>query len=263
MIPNYTTIVGVDARHLRQLAVTWPTWRKNKPSLLAHPLIVFYDWRQVKACDVVAVVDHPSMRLCMWPPTGVTFSGDDKTKWTNPQRHKMLAGFVHAPAHFVETEYFLKLDTDAIATGMDDWIDPSWFVNNSAIVCHPWGFTRPPELMVWLDQWVADNADTLPQFMGTKPLDLLPKPGWDRVRHPRIISWCAFFKSDFNRTCAQMAEATTGYCQLPVASQDSYLFYVALRLGLPIVRPRMKSRGWSIFSTDHNVRKCAELALQN
>jgi len=261
--PDYTTVIGVDAWHLKQLAWTWPTWRRHKPSLLKQPMIVFYDWRQIVPCQVRGVVDHPDFKMVPWPPEGVAYSGDGTEKWTNPQRHKMFAGFVHTAARHVKTPYWLKIDTDVVATGQDDWIDPEWFKDGPAIVSHPWSFTRPPEQMLELDKWVQDNPVEL-RILGetAPPLGLTPEPGSDRVYHKRIISFVGFFSTFFTRVCAGLAESTCGPSQIPVPSQDGYTYYVAKRGGLSVVRTSMKERGWQQWHTFGNIRRYAEEALR-
>ena len=256
---DYTLVVGVDDFHLRQLAVTWPTWKRHKPSLLKHPMLVFYDRDQVREEHVRAVVDHPGMTAVEWPRTpDVTYAGGDD-KWSDPQRYKMLAGFVYVPAMRVSTRYWLKLDTDTVATGRDDWIDDEWFADSPAIVCQKWSFTKPPDQMLKLDEW-AERSE-IPAFKGTAPLRLAPEPGWSRVRHKRIISWCGFFKTSMTEAAACAAVWSCGVGQLPVPSQDGFLWYWAARCELRIKRLDFKSRGWEHWSSNGNVRAAAERAM--
>ncbi|MFA6336096.1 MAG: hypothetical protein WCX48_11220 [Bacteroidales bacterium] len=263
---DYTTVVGVDERHLRQLAMTWPTWRKNKPSLLCHPMIVFIDRDQVTPEEVSLLVDHPNLLIVRWPPPGITFAGREDDKWTNPQRHKMLAGFVHVPAFFVKTPWWLKLDCDVIATGKDDWIDERWFEGNPAIVSQPWNFTKPPGQMLQLDEWIEVNSLAFPDASNLAfpipPLNMIPKPGADRIGHKRIISNVAFFNTDFTRKCSTFCTSTCGLCQIPVPSQDGTMWYLAKRMGRGIVRVQMKSLGWQVWSTEANIRKYSEEAMK-
>jgi len=255
VIQDYTTVVGVDAKHLRQLARSWPTWKEHKPSLLAHPMLVFHDREQVNALDVREVVDHPNLWTYCWPPVGVNYGDGLDTAgmsereryaamWTSSQRHKMLAGYVHAPALWVETPYWLKLDTCVFATGQDDWIDPAWFDDGSAIISHRWGYTKPPNQMMELDRWAKEQRDHSFLLAGTNSLNLVPKPGAKHLSHRRIISWCAFFNTLFTRECARVATMSCGLCQLPVPSQDGYLWYLAKRSGRGIMRTNMKKLGW-------------------
>lgn len=260
---DYTLVVGVDRYHLEQLAWTWPTWRKHKPSLLDHPMLIFCDTKQIGMDDVRRVVDHPDLMVVEW--NGVQHVEGDvempTDKWSDPQRYKMLSGFVHVPADHVNTKWWLKLDTDVVASGQDNWIDPSWFDGDPAIVCQPWGFTKPADQMLKLDRWVESNAERLRAMAERPPLNLAPAPGSDRVRHKRIISWCGFFSTALTSLAARWADATCGRRQLPVRSQDGLLWYVAIRLGLEVKRVQMKRLGWQHWSTMANVRAAAERAL--
>lgn len=255
MPAGYTLVVGVDRRHLLQLSWTWPTWIKHKPSLLKHPILVFHD-TSVDKTEIQAVVKHPWLKTAEWG-TGLDYGKEGKDKWSSPQRYKMLAGFVHLPGQLVETEYWLKLDTDVVATGQDDWIDPKWFSSRPAIISHRWTFTKPADQMLRLDKWAKDKQVYFPG----PPLNLIPKPGADRLGHKRIISWCAFFDTDFTRRAGDLASSTCGAGMLPVQSQDGYLWYLAKRRHSGTYAVNMKSRGWQQWSTEPNIVKYAQKAL--
>jgi len=262
-IPDYTLVVAVDEHHLRQLELVWPTWRRHKPSLLDRPMVVIYDREQLICRFVRDVIRHPDLLVLPWPPDGIEYEeveGGDR--FQSAQRYKMLSAFVHVPPKVVHTPYWLKLDTDAVATGTDDWIDPEWFADEPVIVSHPWGFTRPPDQMLTLDRWVDECDEELAVLNSRPPLNLQPEPGRDRLDHKRIISWCAFFKTDFVSDCSCWAEKTCGVGKMPVRSQDGYLFYCATRLKLLVVRTQMKRRGWQHWHTMPNVRKYAEEAMR-
>ena len=144
-----------------------------------------------------------------------------------------------------------------VATGYDNWIEDFWFEDNPAIIAHPWSFTKPPEQMLRLNQW----ASTLP-VLGMPVPGLVPTPGSDRLAHQRIISWCGFFNTEFTRKAAGLANLACGIYQLPVPSQDGYLWFMAKWLGWPIVRASMKNRGWTQWSADFNVKRYAEEAMR-
>lgn len=257
-IPDYTLVVGVDDKHLRQLVHTWPTWVRHKPSILAHRMIVFYDKQQVSAARVRAVVDHPKLTPIMWPPGPQQYERQGEGRRGDPQRYKMLAGFVHIPARHVWTKYWLKLDTDTIATGVNDWIEESWFDGEPEIVSQRWGFTKPADQMIALDHW----ASGVPGLRNRSSLGLVPEPGRNRLPHKRIISWCGFFRTDFTDLCAQFADVSVGPCKLPVPSQDGYMWYCAERLGRQVVRVNVKSRGWLHRSAGRNVERESRKALE-
>lgn len=256
---TYTTVVGVDKKHLEELQLTWPTWRHHKPSILQHPMVVFFDRESLCAADVQAVVDHPNLHVEPWPRReSVVYEGGDD-KWTNPQRYKMLAGYVHVPALVVDTPYWLKLDTDTVATGNDDWIVSSWFDDEPVIISHPWGFTKPADQMIRLDEWAAKT--NFGELRRTSPLNLVPREGWSRISHARIISWCGLFSTSFAQMASQLASMTCGLYKMPVPSQDGYHWYLAKRLGLPIYRTSMKLRGWEHWSSLHNVKAACQRSL--
>ncbi len=264
---DYTLVVGVDAKHLEQLAIVWPTWVKHKPSLLRQPMLIFFDREQLAPDSVTQIIKHPNLQLYGWPPddpeTGrpIEYVGGND-KWTNAQRHKMLAGYVHVPP-LIETAYWLKIDTDAIATGTDDWIDPYWFDDSPAIIAQPWRYTKPPNQMQLLDEWVENNAADLPVLSQHEPLNLAPIPGAETLSHKRIASWCSFFDRTFTRYCADMAQRTCGIGKLPVPSQDGYLWYVARRSGMGIVTANMKRLGWQIRTTRVGITQVVEKAMAN
>lgn len=268
MTVDYTLVVGVDGKHLQELFYTWPTWKRNKQGILNHPMVVFGD-SSVRTKDIKDVVDHPDLRIYSWPPSGSFYPGNPKDKWTCPQRYKMLAGFVHVPAAVVKTKYFLKIDTDAVATPRDGpWIDPKWFDSEPAIVAHRWTFTKPPDQIIKLDEWaegIDSRCSVLTKqgihqgFFTEPPLDIRPaSPDADRVGHERIISWCGFFNTDFARACAQLCDGYT----MPCRSQDGFHWYCAKRMGLFVRRVNMKKKGWEHWGTMHNVKMYSELAMQ-
>lgn len=259
MFNDYTLVVGVDEKHLEQLSMTWPTWKKHKPSLLKQRMIIFRDHEQVTEQQVRDVVDHPDLTVVRWPLDWVEYSGGEG-KWNNAQRYKMLSGFVHIPPGNVKTGYFLKMDTDVVATGVDNWIDPRWFHDDPLIVSQKWGYTKPPEQMTLLDIWAYDNKDNL--GFTTEYLKLRPKPGDDRIRHKRFISWCGFFSIRFTMAAAHWANITVGAGQLPVPSQDGYLFYVAKRLGGEIVRCNFKELGFQQWHVTRNIKKYSQMAME-
>ena len=256
---DYTLVLGVDRYHLAQLAWTFPTWARHKPSVINRQVVVFYDRDEVSERDVRHVVrsdyDEFTLQCIPWPAVGIRYRGVSGDKWNDPQRYKMLAGFVHVSAENVSSRYWLKVDTDVVATGNDNWVDPEWFMDSPGIVAHPWGFTKPPDQMLRLDEWAQG-------YYSTAPLHLVPKEGADRIRHSRIISWCGFFATKMTQELSRLCNRTCGDHKLPVPSQDGVCWYHCTRSGLPIIRPRMKGLGWQHWSTMANVEKYSKLAMK-
>lgn len=260
---DFTVVVGVDRKHLRQLSIVLPTWKKHKPSLFNYPWIVFFDNCELALKTVANIVrPHVSdVRLISWPASGITYKRTTNDRFGDPQRHKMLAGFVHVPAMTVATEYWLKLDTDVVATGNDQWIDSKWFKGKPAIISHRWTYTKPPNQIDILDDWVFQYRKNIPVLSILPPLNMHPKPGATRLGHLRVISWCGFFNSTITKFASNVAETLCGQGQLPVPSQDGYLWYVAKRLQHEVRPVNMKHLGWQQWHTDKNIQIHAQKAL--
>lgn len=256
-MPDFSVVIGVDRRTLDCLRLVLPTWQRQKPSLYARPWHIFYDSSQVNPDEIRAAAPIPTgADFVAWPPAGVAYVRDGLTKWANPQRAKMLAGFVHVPAMVVQTPYWLKIDLDVVAVGCDGWIDPDWFDGNPSIIAPSWGYTKPPDQMQKLDAWVEKYE---PLFLrSTEPLNLIPTPGADTLPHSRICSWCAFFSTEFTKICSYYATQTLGLGQIPVDSQDGFHFYCAKRAGFSIRVIRPKKHGWHLCSSPAKVRDFVE-----
>lgn len=263
MLENIMTLVlGVDAKHLQQLKLVYPTWAKHKPALTKLTAIIFYDVDEVAEKDIVLPKHKGVVVKIPWPPKGVDYP-HGMTKWDNQQRYKMLAGFVHVPAQYVATPYWLKLDTDVVATGMSDWIDFNWFRGAPAIISHHWGYTKPADQIVRLDQWVEKNKKDMFTLSQHDPLNLHPEEGSTLVKHERIISWCGIFDTTITKFASQMARQTCGRGMLPVPSQDGFLWYVSTRLGHDVRRVNLKERGWEQWNSMNNIKKAVARSLGN
>jgi len=242
---NFTTVIGIDRHHLTELQLSVQTWKRFRPEIFENPVIVFYDRSDFEYGEIERMVDamFPTItHLINWPmfadPADYDLGIDDK--WHIPQRNKMLSGFVHVPARYVETPYWLKLDTDTFARRESDWIDESWFEESPSIIAHPWGYTKPPNQIQLLDEW----GDTVRFLKVFDRLNYRPKPGSGLVKHKRIISWCGFFRTAFTKSVAAMCKNTVGADLMPVPSQDGLMGYVAERMQHKILRVNMKKLGW-------------------
>lgn len=258
MIPDYTVVIAVDEKHVSELELVWPNWCEKKPSIRDRPIIVILDDQLSSDAFVRAenvFQKHSSknlMTIVFWPGVlrkEIAYENDPSTRFGNAQRYRMLSSFVHVPAMCVETPYWLKLDLDAVATGIDDWIQEEWFEGSPAIIASGWGYTKPANQMLELDKWAENIA------FRSEPLNLAPEPGSSLVRHSRIISWCGFFSTGFTKYCSEMATMTCGLGKLPCPSQDGFMWYVAQRSGLKINTVRMKNFGWKHCSKESDVRQ--------
>lgn len=271
MLSELTCVLGVDEKHLKQLAMVWPTWMRHKPELARARFVVFYDWKGDHATNADAIrqvmgAEVPDGLLVPWPEQGVVYPAGKDGKWDAAQRVKMLAGFVHVAAQHVKTDWWLKIDTDTIATNSNPWLPTEEEFTNNAIIGQKWGFTKPAFQMAGLDHWAKKFE--VPTFENVRPIcaqfpELVPRePEQGRISHRRIISWCAFFRTSLARTVAEDAAWTLGPGQLPGNSQDGLMWYYATRLGLGVVRKNFKSCGWLHRSTMDNVKKASVEAMK-
>ena len=237
---EFTTVVGVDEKHVKQLRWTWPTWELNFQSLLRAPLLLICDgqWSEQKWHEELSFLEHPNATFVMWNQSGVT------------QREKMLTALTLAPGDYVTTPWYLKLDTDALRTTRSRWPLEEWFEedqegNRPVFVSNPWGYTKPPDAIQRLDDW----ADGIPELSQYPRLNLVPKPGSNLVKHRRIISWSFFGNTAWTREVTKWCNG-----RLPVPSQDTYLWYCAARRRERYVRVRMKRYGWKHVSRARPLR---------
>lgn len=247
---DFSLLLVLDPPHLDELRCTWPTWRAHRPELMQVPVLIVCDavtcphhdheawWRQQLG---FVVRDNPSVDLIFsdWRPD-------------LPQRERMLTEFIYAP-QLIETSYYLKLDTDVVATGPGRWIEPEWFRDDPVFVASPWGYTKPAEHLETLDRWAAEIPD------------LQNRPAPERrvvggvAKHARMISWLMFGNTEWTRALAVLFEPDS---RMPVPSQDTTVHYIAARHGDHYCTARMNRYGWQhIGRGGERLKQAAAAAL--
>ncbi len=261
MHDQVTVVVGIDAKTIEQLAVSCETWRRHRPEMWTMPWIVFWDWTQLTRYDIESIrarLAVPNLRLVEWPQVGWS----PKSAYES-QREFMLSGFVHVPAQYCETAYWMKIDTDAVAhngkTPLFDreWLDIQPCGRRLAWIASPWSYSKPAEQPGQLDAW----GDGIPELHNGPRLNLTPEPGAKRIGHPRMASWLSFYSREFTIFAADLARRSCGAGRLPVPSQDGYHFYVANRSGWPFKLSKMKRRGWSNVPRLTNLISISEMVM--
>jgi hypothetical protein len=219
-----TIVTACDPKYIQHLRVTLPNWVKHK-HVDRFGMIVYVNGfrrpRRNKELDFLRA--YPNIRIIPWD-----FPVDT-------QREKMLTAFVLGAAKDVNTPYWVKMDADAFAFDDEPLITP--VMKDFAICGHRWGYSFAKHMQPLID-WANDH----PAFKDT-PKDAIDPKNVDGKRYyqPRVASYVMFHKSEFVRMAAEMAGD-----RLPVPSHDTYLWYVANRLGLPIFRHNFKrNRGMS------------------
>lgn len=253
MMLDFTLVVAIDSGHVGQLQKVWPTWRRHKPELLDHPMLVIADGSNIGDWErQLSWLDHPNREIVCWSwpydlKDPLLVLGQSEIT----QRERMLTAFVKVPPRLVETPYWLKIDTDCVASKPGPWIDDEWFVGNPALVSNSWGYTKPAHLLVDVQRW----AETVPELASRPPLAIGCTSG-EVCRYPRIISWLCFVNTEFSRHVLGWVPG-----RLPVPSQDTYHWYCAERLGLPIVKKRFSNMGWGHWHTQRTLEAMSREAL--
>jgi hypothetical protein len=255
-VNDITLVLGIDAKTVEQLKVSWPTWLANRDSMWDWPWVVFYDRDQLTCEAVLDLVDAmgkgPEVTLVPWPPPGCDPPYDS-------QRERMLSGHVFVPATWVRTAWYMKLDTDALARPHPKWIDPEWFKVSPSYrpvyVAPRWGYTKGvgflDRLEDWCD-WVHGGLEA-----PTPRLNIPHEPDQVRVGHARMCSWCSYYRTDFAKQVAKLCDSLLPKFTLPVPSQDTTMWYVAARYRLTHRIENMKKLGWSNHSRIDELRRTA------
>lgn len=221
---RFTTIVGVDARHLQELRVAWPTWEQNCPAVTTGPILFVTDLTPIELGQLgqlapqARLVESRAILPIAFPP-----------RHSVTQRELMLSAIAHAP-RLVETELFLKLDTDTLAFPGDDALLRD---HGAAIVAPRWNYTKPGCWIDTLDRW----ADAIGLIERRPAREVRGGIAMSR----RIISYAMVGQTSFAR---ELLDLLGPDGRLPVPSQDTFLWYGAELLGRQIVRLRGDQTRW-------------------
>lgn len=234
---DISVILSIDDHHLDELALSWQTWFKFKSREFNNfkKFIIMFDSEELSEDDNrLDFLRGHNVQLVPWP---------DRANIFPTQRAKMLTSLVYAPYH-VETDWYIKIDTDAMASNNKKWIFDDWFTGEYKFISNPWGYTKPSTAIHTLDEW-ADNIDSLSKY---DRLDFPFNEEDKRVCHKRIISWLFVCDTDWSTYAAKIAEKYYGDKFLPIPSQDTYLYYIAERTKQKYKRVKFKKFGWHHIS---------------
>jgi len=231
MNQDVTVLVALDYEHLGELELAWPLWAAHRPEIMEHQILFLCDGRESPGWwnrKISPVVQHPYMRVVPVDPIpGVS------------QRHLMLSAFVCEASQALRTPFWIKIDTDAASVERRPLYEQEWLQamrdDGVVFVASPWSYTKTQQNWRDLQAWAATKPELrdkpeVPGTFGNK----------DRVHHKRIISFVMLGRTDFLQQCRELV----GGPFLPIPSQDTVLWYLAHRLGLPYKRERMTRYGW-------------------
>lgn len=249
-MPNYTVVIGVDKATLPYLLTNLPTWRLLRQNLWERPWLVFFDPSESKGIqDVDVVLDA----LGASDATLIEWNGNHAGYPT--QREKMLSGHVYVSRH-VRTDWFVKIDCDAIAHHPAEWPKAEWFADDAdgrepVLVGPKYGYTRAKSGGGTLWDWCERMEQFGDRYFRT------PRAGWEsligdldhrrgpKMKKRRWVSWLGWQRADWVREMADLFERECGPGRLPLPSHDSCLWMAADRAGeLVRVGSDMKA-GWA------------------
>jgi len=207
---EFSIITAVDKQHLRELEQSYYSWVEYKQEFRKYPIKIIYDSSQVTLNDL-KTFKRNDVEFIPW-------DGNYKT-----QREKMLTALTVLPAQIVDTTWYLKIDTDTFALNNKSWV-PEF--DDSVFITNHWGSTKPANAIETLDDW----ADKVDYFKGTSRLNLPYDSNSGKIKHSRIISWLFFGQTKWTNEVTDCFLDTNKY-QLPFPSQDTCLWYCAMRKG--------------------------------
>lgn len=251
IIPKYTVCVCVDAKTLTQLMISHVSWKHHHPELFRVPWLVMYDIASLDYSVVRSAMHtiQPQAAISAWTPSGSKVAYET-------QRERMVTAHVFA-AYYVQTEYMLKIDTDAVCVKRKIWPKHEWFEDDPVCVASPWGYTKAKGGGGSIEQWASRLESWGDTFSGRPRLGLADriKPGGNKFFMPRHCSWLAFYRTDAAKAICRCAEAVCGDLKLPVPSEDTTRWYYIERMGLHMHRANMKRHGWTNCSSMDSLKE--------
>ena len=221
----FTIVVAVDKQHLKELKVVYPDWIEYKKEFRTYPWLIIRDSSVNE--DELDFLKRDNVKIVEWTDGNLYQS----------QRESMLTALTILPCLYVDTPWFLKIDTDAFALSDTEWIpklDPSVFCYSS-----PWGYSKPNNVVEFLDTWA--DARKLEGI----PLNLPYIKEDDVVKCNRFISWLYFGNTKMHKDIVKLFKIKSGKWMLPVPSQDTTLWYLAQRYGYKWEKVNFKKLGWT------------------
>jgi len=134
------------------------------------------------------------------------------------KRYAIFNALVTQTHKYITTPYWIKIDSDVFF-----YDDKDIFDNDDLkfdLVSQPWRYTKPAF-------WIKDLNDWCDQrfISGKSPIETSQIIGKEIIGHKRIISFVCLHKTTFTKTCSELCNEI-----IPVASHDTFLWYMAERL---------------------------------
>ena len=219
---NVTVVSAANKSHIGKLEKNIENWMKT-PGLREQNYLIFVNGLKSRK-DRSFLDKYNRVSVKRW----------DNEKAETP-KELMLSCFIFGAAKFVKTEYMMKLDADCgVKHDENGKIIPfTWpEYDKFAITSHKWGFTKVKGDPIAKKHWL----NTLDDWFGGEPHFKEQFDLTERVKSSRIQSFCSIDKMDFIKRLSDKCDG-----KLPIPSQDTTTWYVAMRWNEPINRINMKN----------------------
>jgi hypothetical protein len=223
-----TVVTACDEAHLWRLELVMPTWIEVKG--IDSQIIVFSHGFKPEDTNLTR---YENVKFVPWDIDGV-----------RDQRERMLSAFVFGVAEHVETEYFLKLDSDTVALNDHPWFMEDFYEYD--MIGQKWGYTKPGQMVSTIDAWMdgLSKSEEIEGYLGTDGSYVLtgdPSKPW-RMKHQckRVISWIRLCKTQIAKDIANVCH----YDTMPVPSEDTLVWRWCYKLDLKWGQHKFNSYGW-------------------
>jgi len=224
---TFVTSVSNNGRYLKKFERALNSWH-NDPFIKSHPMTIFIHkdvWN-----TGTTITEHAQQHYDYHFNT---------VCWSKPEcetiKEEMLSAFVFGALEHVKTKYSIKLDCDTSLKGPNFKLPRRY--NRQVITGHKWRYTKckaDPEYEKtgyhWFDR-LGDWAEQFDDFIGTKhryPRNIKES----RYGHLRIASFCCIQKMAFIKHAVELCnKSSIRRGRMPIPSHDTFLFYLAERLG--------------------------------
>lgn len=228
---NLTVVTASDTNHIDLLIHSLPTWINCKK--LNCQIIVFYNQINDKNVNeqIEKILSYDNVKLIQWDIDGA-----------ETQREKMLSSFIFGVSEYVKTDYWLKLDSDTVATNEKLFIKKSHF--DYDMVGQPWSYTKPGYMIPQIDFWLdgLHKLNKIKEFRGTEKYRLIGDE-IEKQKHKahRVISYCRLTKTSLIKEIRNNILLN----RMPCKSEDTLVWRYCDRLNKKWLRFKFSDRGFS------------------
>lgn len=223
-IPIFTLVTLATREGLETLKWTWRTWRSLRPELFDQPPIVMHT-SDVDPRRDLAFAEEANSKCVFVDPIA---NQGRRNRWTK--------AWFDIPAKHVKTDWWLKLEFDAVCDAQSQWLFPSWFATQSdanvAFIAHRWGYSKPADFCRQLNEWNAEHR-------GKEPVELAVDPEADRVEHDAVSTWFFMARTDWTKQASRQLSN-----EPPAWDHAQLAWYLAASEKKRVVRANMKQFGW-------------------